>query len=589
MYMMYFVLKNNRKLGPFSESQLRELVTAGLISNGDRAWKVETSEDCTVDQMLPTSPLVDDRELEIDFSPEPFSFEPSIHSVDNAAIASSNAVRLLDDSVVGPDVPHSRSTPALVERLSFHDVGRQIDCDALTSMDAILPLRVATNYQERPVGKLSDDDNDASADSTAKQSVTLSGTTGEVTSATTEDDYPEINHTEIEFAQEEVAVVLTPVALSLTHPDVSTTLHPPLSDTDVRDAKECEIDSLGTVEFPHTIMPPVETEEVLDLTAHSSPSILLDDTSLAHGGIVDDNSFPTETISALEAILNPPKQSSEVDLLSDNEDSLVYTEFPQQSLSVGPDSSETLAVGDFGSLHPEVDSSLLPEMLVGGDSKAVTTSDSYSVDSGRTSDLEASQQSVVTQTTRQAEGEVIEDVCSRIEARLAERRIRSNNTCVVPTGGILVFSGLLYAMPIVNLAIYGYAIQMASAGTFRITPTIIPYCIEAVSALLFHAYGVVVAHKVLMGDQQGKSWVHRHLELRRFILPIIWMTLFITSGPIPLALPGFPVSESLASTVNLTPFQLRIFYMIFLEQLFCSVWDIYFRRSQRVQETYSTP
>ena len=586
MYMMYFVLKNNRKLGPFSESQLRELVSAGLISHGDRAWKVEESDGCTVDQMLPTSKLAYDTELETDFSPETFSLESPIHSIDTP-VARSVTVRVLDDSVVGPDVPHSRTLPALVERLSYRELGRQIDCDALTSMDAILPLRVATNYQERTVGKLSDDDSDASADSTEKQSVTLSSTMGDVKNATTEDYSPEINHTEIEFGQEEVPLALTFIAPSVTHPEVSTTLHSCPVNTDARAAKEYEIDSLGTVEFPHTIMPPVESKAVLDLTAQTAPPILVDDTSLGLGGVVGDHSLPTKVADALQTVFNPPKQSSEVDLLSDNKGSRVYTELAQQSLSVDPDASETLPAGVFGSLQPGIDSSLLPEGLVVGDCGASATSDSYSLDSGRISDLEAPQPSVDTNTTRQAEGEVIEDVCSRIEARLAERRIRSNNTRVVPTGGILVFSGFLYAIPIVNLAIYGYAIQMASAGTFRITPTIVPYWIEAVSALLFHAYGIVVAHKLLMGDQQGKSLVHRHLELRRFILPIIWMTLFITSGPIPLALPGFPVSESLASTISLTPFQLRIFYMIFLEQLFCGVWDIYFRRSQRVQETYS--
>jgi hypothetical protein len=50
--MLYFVLKNDRKLGPFTESQLQELLSAGLISATDRAWKVEESEGTPLDQMF---------------------------------------------------------------------------------------------------------------------------------------------------------------------------------------------------------------------------------------------------------------------------------------------------------------------------------------------------------------------------------------------------------------------------------------------------------------------------------------------------------------------------------------------------------
>jgi hypothetical protein len=193
-----------------------------------------------------------------------------------------------------------------------------------------------------------------------------------------------------------------------------------------------------------------------------------------------------------------------------------------------------------------------------------------------------------TAAERRAEDAEINDVCSRIEARLAERRNRSSNVRVVPTGGIAIFGGLLYAIPFVSLAVYGFAIQIATAGTFKITAGVVPYLVEAAAALLFHAYGVVVGHKVLTGDQKGRIYAERHLELRRFILPAIWMTLFFVAGPVPMALPGLPVSSDAASQLTLSPFQLRIFYMVVLEQIFCGAWDIYFRRSRRVAETYTS-
>jgi hypothetical protein len=193
-----------------------------------------------------------------------------------------------------------------------------------------------------------------------------------------------------------------------------------------------------------------------------------------------------------------------------------------------------------------------------------------------------------TAAERRAEDAEINDVCSRIEARLAERRMRSSNVRVVPTGGIAIFGGLLYAIPFVSLAVYGFAIQIATAGTFKITAGVIPYLVEAAAALLFHAYGVVVGHKVLTGDQKGRVYAERHLELRRFILPAIWMTLFFIAGPVPVALPGLPVTADAASQLALSPFQLRIFYMVILEQIFCGAWDIYFRRSRRVAETYTS-
>ena len=192
-----------------------------------------------------------------------------------------------------------------------------------------------------------------------------------------------------------------------------------------------------------------------------------------------------------------------------------------------------------------------------------------------------------TAAERNAEDVKINNVCSRIETRLAERRMRLSNVRVVPTGGIAVFGGLLYAIPLMTLATYGFAIQIATAGTFKITAGVVPYLVEAAAALLFHAYGVVVGHKVLTGDQKGRIYAERHLELRRFILPAIWMTLFFIAGPVPMALPGLPVSSDAASQLTLSPFQLRIFYMVVLEQLFCGAWDIYFRRSKRVAETYT--
>jgi hypothetical protein len=193
-----------------------------------------------------------------------------------------------------------------------------------------------------------------------------------------------------------------------------------------------------------------------------------------------------------------------------------------------------------------------------------------------------------TAAERSAEDVEINNVCSRIEARLAERRMRSSNVRVVPTGGIAVFGGLLYAIPLVSLAMYGFAIQIATAGTFKISAGVVPYLVEAAAAFLFHAYGVVVGHKVLTGDQKGRVYAERHLELRRFILPAIWMTLFFIAGPVPMALPGLPVSSDAASQLTLSPFQLRIFYMVVLEQIFCGAWDIYFRRSKRVAETYTS-
>ena len=193
-----------------------------------------------------------------------------------------------------------------------------------------------------------------------------------------------------------------------------------------------------------------------------------------------------------------------------------------------------------------------------------------------------------TAAERNAEDVEINNVCSRIEARLAERRMRSSNVRVVPTGGIAIFGGLLYAIPLVSLAMYGFAIQIATAGTFKISAGVVPYLVEAAAAFLFHAYGVVVGHKVLTGDQKGRVYAERHLELRRFILPAIWMTLFFIAGPVPMALPGLPVSSDAASQLTLSPFQLRIFYMVVMEQIFCGAWDIYFRRSRRVAETYTS-
>ncbi|MFY8051841.1 MAG: DUF4339 domain-containing protein, partial [Armatimonadaceae bacterium] len=84
--MLYFVLKNDRKLGPFTESQLQELLSAGLISATDRAWKVEESEGTPLDQM---------------FAGEQDPAEEELDTVHSSPIAVSQGIRPQELEAVG--------------------------------------------------------------------------------------------------------------------------------------------------------------------------------------------------------------------------------------------------------------------------------------------------------------------------------------------------------------------------------------------------------------------------------------------------------------------------------------------------------
>ena len=98
--MLYFVLKNDRKLGPFTESQLQELLSAGLISATDRAWKVEESEGTPLDQM---------------FAGEQNPAEEELDTVHDSAIAVSQGMRQQELEAVGvPSHPGRRENSVII-------------------------------------------------------------------------------------------------------------------------------------------------------------------------------------------------------------------------------------------------------------------------------------------------------------------------------------------------------------------------------------------------------------------------------------------------------------------------------------------
>jgi hypothetical protein len=529
--MLYFVLKNDRKLGPFTESQLQELLSAGLISAVDRAWKVEESEGTPLDQMFAGEQNPAEEELDtVHSSPIAVSHGMRPQALEAVGVPSHPAHQW-DDSVVGPDIPHARGTgvPDVPNWPSERaPLNLDLDMDRLSSVDAILPLKVAVDYQERPFANVLSDDEpltDVGVDAVVDTAVST---------ATVTEPQADIQ------AAESDAVAL-----------------------DVVLQQDAAADFLVTAEFPLTPVSAVDDSNVADVSAKDVVAEVAQESNIEVAAppaplcVVPDiqpvtvvNHEPAAVEAAVEAVAVVQPQP-------------IPAPAPVVPIAA-PVLQDSSVNTSFSGFQPAATLSQPP----------VTPAPSVPTERR-------------TAAERSAEDVEINNVCSRIEARLAERRMRSSNVRVVPTGGIAVFGGLLYAIPLVSLAMYGFAIQIATAGTFKISAGVVPYLVEAAAAFLFHAYGVVVGHKVLTGDQKGRVYAERHLELRRFILPAIWMTLFFIAGPVPMALPGLPVSSDAASQLTLSPFQLRIFYMVVLEQIFCGAWDIYFRRSKRVAETYT--
>jgi len=593
--MLYFVLKNDRKLGPFTESQLQELLSAGLISATDRAWKVEESEGTPLDQM---------------FAGEQNSAEEELDTVHDSPIAVSHGMRQQeleavgvpshpahqwDDSVVGPDIPHARGTgvPDVPNWPSERaPLNLDMDMDRLSSVDAILPLRVAVDYQERAFANVLSDDEpivDVCVDAVVETAPTSETVTE--AQADLQATAPEAVALDVILQQDAAADFLVTAEFPLT--SVST----------VDDSNAANICAEGVVAE-------VVEESSLDIAAVTPPVIVVP----VAQPVTVVNHVPAAVEVAVEpvAIAQPQPIPAVAPVLETvvpvGLEAFFSTDALVESTPVPVATSTALVQVVAEVQHPVVvpepaqpavvvEAVIVPAAVVPVAAPALQHPVADTSFSGFQPAATLSQppvtpaQSVPTErrtaAERSAEDVEINNVCSRIEARLADRRMRSSNVRVVPTGGIAVFGGLLYAIPLVSLATYGFAIQIATAGTFKITAGVVPYLVEAAAALLFHAYGVVVGHKVLTGDQKGRIYAERHLELRRFILPAIWMTLFFIAGPVPMALPGLPVSSDAASQLTLSAFQLRIFYMVVLEQIFCGAWDIYFRRSKRVAETYT--
>ena len=601
--MLYFVLKNDRKLGPFTESQLQELLSAGLISATDRAWKVEESEGTPLDQM---------------FAGEQNPAEEELDTVHDSAIAVSQGMRQQeleavgvpshpahqwDDSVVGPDIPHARGTgvPDVPNWPSERaPLNLDMDMDRLSSVDAILPLRVAVDYQERPFANVLSDDEplvDVCVDAVVETA--LSSETVTEAQADLQATAPEAVALDVILQQDAAADFLVTAEFPLT----------PMSTVD--DSNAADICSEGVVA---EVVAEVVEESSLNIAAVTPPVIVVP----VAQPVTVVNHVPAAVEASVEASVEPVAiaQPQPIPAVAPVLETVVpvgleaffSTDAPVESTPV-PVATSTAVVQVVAEVqHPVVvpepaqpavvvEAVIVPTAVVPVAAPALQHPVADTSFSGFQPAATLSQppvtpaQSIPTErrtaAERSAEDVEINNVCSRIEARLAERRMRSSNVRVVPTGGIAVFGGLLYAIPFVSLATYGFAIQIATAGTFKITAGVVPYLVEAAAALLFHSYGVVVGHKVLTGDQKGRIYAERHLELRRFILPAIWMTLFFVAGPVPMALPGLPVSSDAASQLTLSAFQLRIFYMVVLEQIFCGAWDIYFRRSKRVAETYT--
>jgi hypothetical protein len=585
--MLYFVLKNDRKLGPFTESQLQELLSAGLISATDRAWKVEESEGTPLDQMFAGEQDPAEEELDTVHS-SPIAVSQGIRPQEMEVVgAPMHPAHQWDDSVVGPDIPHARgaSVPDVPSWPSERaPLNLDMDMDRLSSVDAILPLKVAVDYQERPFPSVLSDD-EPLVDAHVAEDVEL--------------DAPEAMQPSVVLELNAAADFLVTAEFPLTPitETVSTNASDVCSEETSPEVIQESVNQVEDSSAPALVVPEAEPLTVVDSsvtittdTVADQPVAVVEPVApvepVAVSEVVPEPAVPThlEAFSSTDAALEPTPSpvvpsTALVPVTAEVQHEVVIE--PVQQVAATAEITVPDAVVPVAA--PVVQHPVAAEdtSFVGFQSAAAlsqpTSAPTPSVASERRTAAE-----------RRAEDAEINDVCSRIEARLAERRNRSSNVRVVPTGGIAIFGGLLYAIPFVSLAVYGFAIQIATAGTFKITAGVVPYLVEAAAALLFHAYGVVVGHKVLTGDQKGRIYAERHLELRRFILPAIWMTLFFVAGPVPMALPGLPVSSDASSQLTLSPFQLRIFYMVVLEQIFCGAWDIYFRRSRRVAETYTS-
>ena len=607
--MLYFVLKNDRKLGPFTESQLQELLSAGLISATDRAWKVEESEGTPLDQMFAGEQDPAEEELDTVHS-SPIAVSQGIRPQELEAVgAGTHPAHQWDDSVVGPDIPHARGT-------SIPDVptwpseraplNLDMEMDRLSSVDAILPLKVAVDYQERPFPSvLSDDEPEIQeAEVIADEVASVAEAAPEVEVAA-ECDAPVVVTPDVILEQDAAADFLVTAEFPLT--PMSTSVEAKVTDVcaedilaEVAEESAHAVAELTAAEVVVAPAPPANIDPVIDVPAVEA-TVVVD----AVEAVVSAQAEPTlEPAPVVEPVVVPDVVQPVVPA---GLEAFFTTDAPMEAAATDETASTALVPVTAEVVQPApeayveeavVEAIAVPEPVVPVAAPAVKSPGVDASFSGFQSAAALSQPVVApapavaserrTAAERRAEDAEINDVCSRIEARLAERRMRSSNVRVVPTGGIAIFGGLLYAIPFVSLAVYGFAIQIATAGTFKITSSAVPYLVEAAAALLFHAYGVVVGHKLLTGDQKGRVYAERHLELRRFVLPAIWMALFFIAGPVPMALPGLPVSADAASQLALSPFQLRIFYMVVLEQIFCGAWDIYFRRSRRVAETYTS-
>lgn len=608
--MLYFVLKNDRKLGPFTESQLQELLSAGLISATDRAWKVEESEGTPLDQMFAGEQDPAEEELDTVHS-SPIAVSQGIRPQELEAVgAGTHPAHQWDDSVVGPDIPHARGT-------SIPDVptwpseraplNLDLEMDRLSSVDAILPLKVAVDYQERPFPSvLSDDEPEIQEAEVVTDEVASVNEVPSETEVSAECDAPVVVTPDVILEQDAAADFLVTAEFPLT--PMSASAEAKVTDVCAEDilAEVVEesahaVAELAAAEVVVAPAPPVNIDSVIDVPVVEA-TVVVD----AVEAVVNAEPTPTlEPAPVVEPVVVPDVVQSVVPagleaFFTTDASAEAAATAETASTALVPVTAEVVqpapqAHVDEAVVEPSV---VVPEPVVPVAAPVVKSPEVDASFTGFQSAAALSQPVVApapavaserrTAAERRAEDAEINDVCSRIEARLAERRMRSSNVRVVPTGGIAIFGGLLYAIPFVSLAVYGFAIQIATAGTFKITSSAVPYLVEAAAALLFHAYGVVVGHKLLTGDQKGRVYAERHLELRRFVLPAIWMALFFIAGPVPMALPGLPVSADAASQLALSPFQLRIFYMVVLEQIFCGAWDIYFRRSRRVAETYTS-
>ena len=604
--MLYFVLKNDRKLGPFTESQLQELLSAGLISATDRAWKVEESEGTPLDQMFAGEQDPAEEELDTVHS-SPIAVSQGVRQQEMEAVGVPvHPAHQWDDSLVGPDIPHARGTgvPDVPNWPSERaPLNLDMEMDRLSSVDAILPLKVAVDYKERPFPSVLSDDEplaDVRVDAGEEAGIAITETAEIVSPA--QPEAPEITEPSVVLEQETAADFLVTAEFPLT---------PNSGDDNANAADICAEDIVAEVIQENDIDAAVSSS--VEAVVPDAESVMLVDTAVTMA--TEDVSAqpvvvvaPAEPVATVQPLPEPAVAQVVQPAVPVGLEAFFSSDAPVEPTPAPATPSTALVPVTAEVQHPIVvepaqqvvvaEAIAVPEAVVPVAAPVVQHS---VVDGSFTAFQPAaalSQPPVAptpsvaserrTAAERRAEDAEINNVCSRIEARLAERRNRSSNVRVVPTGGITIFGGLLYAIPFVSLAVYGFAIQIATAGTFKITAGVVPYLVEAAAALLFHAYGVVVGHKVLTGDQKGRIYAERHLELRRFILPAIWMTLFFIAGPVPMALPGLPVSSDAASQLALSPFQLRIFYMVVLEQIFCGAWDIYFRRSRRVAETYTS-